>query len=108
MTKLEIPTPVSELHRHQLVRKKDGPIHFALSHAAIDLAIKEKKLPPTFAVLEGGRAQAWTLGQILDYHAERQAAVVKPSPPQPAGLAKHQLKIKKLKLRPPAKQRESA
>jgi hypothetical protein len=103
MTKLEIPTPMPELHRNELVRKKDGPKHFALSHAAIDLGIKAHKLPPTFAIVEGGRAQAWTGGQILDYHAERLAAVAPPPPPQNAGLAKHQQKIKKLKLRPPTR-----
>jgi predicted DNA-binding transcriptional regulator AlpA len=102
--KIEMPPlPLGELHRNQIVRKKDGPKYFGLSNAGIDLAVKANKLPAPFSVLEGGRAMAWTGGQILDYHAERIAAVGKLPQPQNAGLAAHQKKIRKQKLHPPIK-----
>jgi hypothetical protein len=109
MTKKFEPTPLAELQRNQIVRKNLGPFYFGYSASAIDLLVKQKKLTPPFALSEGGKAMGWTGGQIIDHHAERQAAVAKLPQQQNAGLAAyHKKKIKKLKLRPPAKQRESA
>jgi hypothetical protein len=100
--KLDTPTPLMELHRNQIVRKKFGPFYFGLSLAAIDLAIKAKKLPTPFAVLEGGRAMAWTGGQLIDFFEERQQAIRQPQPLAAGLTAAH--KIQKQRLRSPAKE----
>jgi aminoglycoside phosphotransferase (APT) family kinase protein len=119
-----MPTPLSELRRDEIVRKKFGPFYFGYQQAAIDALEKKKKLPLSFPLSEGGRARAWRGGQIIDHIAEMQklaaaelaaeeaaraAAVAKDQPPtpQPAGLAAAQ-KIKKVKLRPKRRQREPA
>jgi hypothetical protein len=101
------PTPLSELRRDQIVRKKYGPFYFGYQQAAIDALEKKKKLPLSFPLSEGGRARAWTGGQILDHHAEMQKraeaelAAAKDQPPLPQPKALVAAKIKKLKLRVP-------
>jgi len=81
-------------------------------------ADKEKigELPPSFPLSPSSRFKAWTGQQVLDHRArmkelaeekakaELAAAKDRPPTPQPKQLAAAQ-KIKKLKLRPPAKQR---
>jgi hypothetical protein len=106
-----MPT-LAGLSRDLIVRKKYGPYYFGYGTSAIEDLMKAGLLPLTFPLSEGGRAQAWTGGMILDHiakmqalaaeEAARAAAVAKDQPPtpQPAGLAAAQ-KIKKQKLRPP-------
>jgi len=79
------------------------------------------ELPLSFPLSPSSRFEVWTGQQVLDHRArmkelaeekakaEFAAAKDQPPKPQPAGLAAAQ-KIKKVKLRPPAKlrQRESA
>jgi hypothetical protein len=68
---------------------------------------KSGELPPSSPLTPSSRFRAWTGQQILDHRAKMQA-LVSPPRPQPKQFAAAQ-KIKKQKLRPPAKhQRESA
>ena len=113
------PTPLSELSRDQIVRKKDGPFYFGYQPSAQETLIEAGELPLPFPLSANGRAQAWLGGQIIDHiarmrqlaaeRAEAKRAIVKgPQPPQFAAAAQ---KIKKTKLRPPVakqRQRESA
>jgi hypothetical protein len=117
--KFEMPTPLSELSRNQIVRKKFGPFYFGYQTSGIENLMEAGLLPRAFALSEGGRAQGWTGGQILDHHAAMQvlateqaardtaAAKHQPPNPQPHQLAAAQ-KIKKVKLRPAVKQPELA
>ena len=91
--------------------QKYGLYYFGYEQAAIDILEKKKLLPLSFQLSEGGRARAWTGGQILDHRAEMQkraeaelaAAKDQPPMPQPKALVNVR-KVKKVKLRRPIKQ----
>jgi len=109
----DTPTPLSELSRDQIVRKKDGPFYLGYRPSAQEKLIEAGELPMPFPLSENGRALAWTGGQILDHitkmkelaatrAAERAAERANARTPQPAALAAAQhKKVKKVKLRRP-------
>jgi hypothetical protein len=66
------PTPLAELLRDHIVRKKDGPLYFGYGPTMQEELIKQGKLPMPFPLSEDGRAQGWTGGQILDHIARMQ------------------------------------
>jgi len=88
---------------------------FSLGPQAVTDKEKTGELPPSFPLSASSRFRAWTGQQILDHRAsmkelaEKELAAAKDRPPmpQPKQLEAGQ-KTKKLKLRPPARQRESA
>ena len=47
---------------------------FGLKHTQLSEAIKEGKLPPPFASVEGGKAKGWTGSQIIEHRRARIAA----------------------------------
>lgn len=108
---------IGNIKPDQIYRTTLSPAIFGLGPQATVDKVKSGELPPSFPLSASSRFRAWTGQQILDHRAEMQklateeaaraAAVAKDQPPnsQPAGLAAAQ-KIKKQKLRPPAKQRQ--
>ena len=103
-----MPVPLSELRRDMIVRKQYGKFYFGYGQAAIDILEKEKKLPRSFPLSQGGRARAWTGAQILDHRekmqklaeAELEAVKDRPKQEQPEALKKKP-KVKRVRLRPP-------
>ena len=65
------------LEPDQLVRWIDGPKYFGLRKSQLDDNIRKGLIPTPFAIVEGGRAKAWTGRQILEHHARRQDAARK-------------------------------
>jgi hypothetical protein len=103
-----VPVELSELRRDQVIRKKWGWFYFGYEQARIDALEKQKKLPRSFPLSEGGRARAWTGAQILDHRAEMQKraeaelAAAKDQPPMPQPEALVKANVKKVKLRRPS------
>jgi hypothetical protein len=107
---------IGNIKPDQIYRTTLSPAIFGLGPQATVDKVKSGELPPSFPLSASSRFRAWTGQQILDHRAnmmkavaeEKALAAAKDRQPQPAGLAAAQKKIKKQKLRPPARQRESA
>ena len=99
--------PLGEIDPAKIYRTTLSEELFGLGPQRIIDKVKSGELPPSFPITPSSRFRAWTGQQILDHRAKMQALVI-PLRPQPQQFAAAQ-KIKKQKLRPPAKhQRESA
>jgi hypothetical protein len=57
-----------------LYRQHEGKRLFGLKHSQLAEAIRSGKIPPPFAVLEGGRAKGWIGAQIIAHRRQRMAA----------------------------------
>ena len=67
-------TKIDELDPRQIVRKGQGPKYFGLRPTALDEAIKAKRIPAPFVLIEGGHATGWLGSQIIEWQAQRLAA----------------------------------
>lgn len=59
-------------------RWNQGEKLFGFKHSQLSEAVKTGKLPPPFAVVEGGSAKGWVGTQIIEHRRARIAASRKP------------------------------
>lgn len=112
------PEPIGTIQPDQIYRVNLSPQIFGYGPQATRDKIRNGELPLPHPLSPSARTEAWTGQQILDHRARMKALAEEKAKaelatdgtkqPQPPQLAAAQ-KIKKLKLRPPAKrQRETA
>jgi hypothetical protein len=94
----------------QIVRLVNGEKVFGLKASALKSKMEKGEIPTPIPLSDSGRALGWTGRQIMDHHA-RMAVLAAERAAKRASFRVPTTKkppIQKAKLRPPAKQRESA